>query len=882
MPKLSNWRATILLRSIAHLKQAEPPEVVQLFEQQMADYQAAEQAGFLGSPATPEPSGDEDGTILEQQVRPSDTVEFISGESLSPQRGAGDRPGPLLADDYEILDEIGRGGMGTVYRAYQLSLRRHVAVKIIPTNLIRSPEEAARFYIEAEAAAKLEHPGIVQVQDVGERNGVHYYTMARVTGGSLADFVGKEKRLTRQRAAEVMEAVSRAVQFAHDRAVIHRDIKPANIMLDGEGRPRLTDFGLAKLVNTDDHLTMTGQVMGTPSYMAPEQAEGDSHAISNRTDVYSLGATLYALLAGKAPFSGETLFSTLQQVQKSAPAPLPTSVPLDLRTICNKCLEKDPNARYQSAGDLADDLRNYLDGFPISARRVGRVQRTIAWARRNPFDATMISGFAAAVLVGLLASNHYRVQALSNYDDSQRNLAQAETNAQNLERAIQETFVLASEDFLVDAPGMEQTRRTLLENARRFFEEQLAMQQISGAKVAEVTARLGKVDSALGDNQAAQKTFDRAIELYESLIAETPSDSMPDAHWQYLQDLAQVHREYAHLGQLQMTMARDDGQTALALSGQQMLTRHTRLCAKLRQTVADALPQDYEVQRQNANSQMNLAIADIEAYATNDNKVANDSKDGEAPLAEAERLIAESQALRTQIKDLHPEPSKVVVDLARGHQAIAELQLTRAAHADGNLRRQLLVGALQSQSECTNLLSSLPATAQGRHTNDLLALSLQHCGNTCDELGATVQARQCFEKMLEIRKRLLLNNPGVSEYRLGVARAHYNLSDLLKATDESASFSHFRQCQDVLAEGPVVRPDDPAPVALLLEFTERYTDALLEGSLRADAVSHIQYGYRLLNKLPPASRNLAYIDEALEGLKKLMDNVEAQATDEPV
>ena len=235
--------------------------------------------------------------------------------------------------------------MGVVYKAYHRSLRRTVALKIITGGGLRDEVDIARFHIEAEAAARLDHPGIIPVYDVGEHQGNHYYAMAYVEGPPLSSFVGASaKKLPPRRAAEIMEQVCRAVQYAHDRAVIHRDLKPANIMLENEEIPRLADFGLAKNMHEEEGLTMTGQVMGTPSYMAPEQARGKLDEISNRTDVYSLGATLYALLAGKPPFAGGTMLETIRQVVRADPEPLTQivhAIPQDLQTICEKCSSQE-------------------------------------------------------------------------------------------------------------------------------------------------------------------------------------------------------------------------------------------------------------------------------------------------------------------------------------------------------------------------------------------------------------------------------------------------------------------------------------------------------------------------------------------------------------
>ena len=301
--------------------------------------------------------------------------------------------------DYELHREIARGGMGVVYKARQVNLNRPVALKMILAGNLAGEAEIRRFYLEAEAAANLDHPGIVPIYEVGEHEGQHYFSMGFVEGQSLAHRVA-EGPLPPREAAALMVQIAEAVQYAHEKGVIHRDLKPGNVLLDTQGRPKVTDFGLAKKLQSDSGLTASGQIMGTPSYMSPEQAQGRTD-IGPLADVYSLGAMLFCLLTGRPPFQTDNVMETLKQVlERDPPEPrsLNAAIPIDLETIAQKCLQKDPHRRYGSARELAEDLNRYLAGEPIRARPVSLAERYWRWARRNPVIA-VLGGVLTAVLV---------------------------------------------------------------------------------------------------------------------------------------------------------------------------------------------------------------------------------------------------------------------------------------------------------------------------------------------------------------------------------------------------------------------------------------------------------------------------------------------------
>src|SRR5437667_669093 len=309
------------------------------------------------------------------------------------------RAAELLGElgDYELLEEIGRGGQGVVFRARQKSLNRIVALKVISLGQWASKVHLRRFRLEAEAAARLEHPGIVPIHEVDERDGSCYFSMKFIEGGQL-DEVARREPISIRRAVELIAKVARMVHYATENGILHRDIKPGNILLDTKGEAHLTDFGLARLVESESSVTHTLDVLGTPSYMAPEQAIGNNAAVSSTTDVYGLGAVLYQLLTGQPPFAGGATYETIKlllDTEPRQPRLLNPKIDRDLSTICLKCLEKDPKRRYPSALALAEDLERWLKHEPIRARHTGIFVRGRKWVRRKPAVAALIASLIA-------------------------------------------------------------------------------------------------------------------------------------------------------------------------------------------------------------------------------------------------------------------------------------------------------------------------------------------------------------------------------------------------------------------------------------------------------------------------------------------------------
>ena len=336
------------------------------------------------------------------------TVAPANQNAENEAQGALDIPNGLKDfEDYEILEEIARGGMGVVYKAYQKSLRRTVAIKMILSGQMADEKEISRFRIEAESAAGLDHPGIVKIIEIGEAGGQQFFSMGFVNGPSLADLLANGP-LEPDRAVGLLKKIAEAIGYAHSKGVVHRDLKPANVLIDEHGEPRITDFGLAKSKTIDSSLTATGQIIGTPSYMSPEQVVGDRETIGNRSDIYSMGAILYEMLAGRPPFKTDNLADTFAKIIEDTPESigrLNPKIDRDLEAVCLKCLKKNPDLRYSNAGSLVADLDRYSSGEEVIARKssvFGRLGRLFQFDKFDPRMhrwATIL--FLFAIIIGV-------------------------------------------------------------------------------------------------------------------------------------------------------------------------------------------------------------------------------------------------------------------------------------------------------------------------------------------------------------------------------------------------------------------------------------------------------------------------------------------------
>jgi hypothetical protein len=394
-----------------------------------------------GQPPTASPPS------LEAKTLPPDSV-FATADSPDT---------PPHVPGYEILGVLGRGGMGVVYRARHLGLNRIVALKMILAGAHAGPDDLVRFLAEGEAVAHLQHPNIVQIFESGRHQGVPYFTLEFVPGGSLADKV-RQAPLPANEAARLVKHLAWGMAYAHQRGLVHRDLKPENVLLAEDGTPKITDFGLAKRVEGGPGLTQTGAIVGTPSYMAPEQAAGKAKEIGPAADIYGLGAVLYRLMTGRPPFQADTPINTILQVLSDEPVAVRQLVPkcpCDLETICHKCLQKDPRKRYATAEDLAQDFRRFLENKPVRARPITRTMRAWRWCVRNPVLATAtglaIAGLVSAAVLGLVMARQARNRLWQSLADQARAERQAGNRWESLERIAEATKIKASDELRQEA-----------------------------------------------------------------------------------------------------------------------------------------------------------------------------------------------------------------------------------------------------------------------------------------------------------------------------------------------------------------------------------------------------------------------------------------------
>jgi len=517
-----------------------------------AQWQLSETDEGIGhTPATPylDPLRDQPPQRMRADSRP---FRLLSMPETSPG-GDPDGAWPELPG-YEVVDVLGRGGMGVVCKARQQKLNRWVALKMLRGGRYAEPEQRARFQAEAWAVAQLRHPNIVQIYEVGDNAGQPYLVLELVEGGSLAQKLPGGV-WPAQPAAQLVETVARAAQFAHQHGVIHRDLKPANILLESVATtidhgvrtteyasiPKIADFGLAKKLDADLGQTSTGILVGTPGYMAPEQAEGRSHDVGPATDVHALGVILYELLTGRPPYQGASMLQTLEQVRCHEPVPprrLQPRVPRDLETICLKCLHKEPRHRYTSAEHLAEDLWRFRNGKPIQARPAGLVEQGWKWARRRPaLAALLVVSVAACVALGI-EDQRYKARLEQALEQTRNQRDRADANLQFARDAVDRTVSKITEEPRLKEADFYKLRHDLLTYMVPFYLEFVKQEQTDpklAAERAQAFSRLGSVRDDMGEKEKAVTEYEQARAIFAQLAADFPDRP------EYCQGLVTVH-----------------------------------------------------------------------------------------------------------------------------------------------------------------------------------------------------------------------------------------------------------------------------------------------------------------------------------------------------
>ncbi len=678
--------------------------------------------------------------VLETQI---ESPRLPPSPASSPRRSPSDVPQVL--GDYELLEELGRGGMGIVYRAKQRSVNRLVALKVIRPDRLSSMslsnqrKTVDRFRLEAEAAARINHDNLVTVYEVGCDAGMHYFSMRYVEGTSISEAIRTNPAENRV-AAEWMEPICRAVEAVHRQGILHRDLKPQNILLEkATGRSLLADFGLAKLADDETAMTQTGDAVGTPAYMSPEQFE-DASRIGPAADIYGLGATLYCVLSGRPPFQASSAIQTMKQVLESEAIPLRQlnpAVDRDLETICMKCLDKSPARRYESAAELADELKRYLEGRPILARPVSLPERAARWCRRNPLVASLIGVSFAAVLFGVVALGISNVRTEAARKRSEESFHEAKS-------AVNDLFTLVSEERLLNEPGLQEVRRDLLERARGYYERFLERRSADPALQFELAAtkyRMGLIEEALGDPQKALDWFTKARDWQKAQVAAQP-DSLDTAR-ALSNTLTAMGRVSAQRNKL------DDA------------TEHFTAAEKLRERLIEQTSKagdKFDLLRLHANARMNLGL--VERKRGN--------------FDQARKLYLEAQDQRRKTLPGNPQDRAMRRDLAKGFYNLANLAID---HNDEAALRENIDEAIKRYEE---LLTENP-----RDLDDQYLLSL------CYRLRADLFAAQAqgdpqfmpaaiddYSKASRIVQKLSDLNPSVVKYHEELIRLLMNLGQL--------------------------------------------------------------------------------------------------------
>lgn len=691
----------------------------------------------------------------------STTRNGLDGESPNTIPDGADEPEGLpTVPGYEIIRLLGRGGMGTVYKARHLQLDRLVALKMVSERCVSSGQ-LARFRTEAQALAGLRHPHIVQIYEVNECGGVPYLSLEFLEGDSLDKKIAGTPQPPVD-AARMVATVARAIEHAHQHGIVHRDLKPGNILLTGDGQPKVSDFGLAKRLAEDATQTLSGTILGTPTYMAPEQASGDLKAVGPRTDVYALGTILFVMLTGRPPFQGPMTLNTLELIQTAEPVSprrLQPGVSRDLETICLKCLEKPPAQRYATAGELADELDRFLARQPIRARRAGGVERTAKWVWRHPAPAALVGVVIMAVLaLGILGYwSNARLRRAAERADTRSRLARA---------VVDDMYTRVAEEWLADEPHQDQLRQEFLEKALTLYQD-FVRESGGDPDVRRETAlgyfRVGQIQAVLSHDADAEKAFGRAIAMQDALVAEHPGRA------EYRRDLANSHN---WLGEFLRERGRPFAQAEAAY--RRALDLQERLVAESADQAA--------YRKELARSHYNLAILSME---TDRGPAAGEH------LARAIELLDRLHRDHPAVPDYGHELARCFINRGVRHKEAGSFPRAREDY-------QRAIDVLEELNR-----PGVTGPVRVAHRSDL-AVARQNLGNLLWAEGQHAEGRAVLEDAADRLRRLVDDFPTRPAFKKKLANCLNSLATVLEANGAidraEANWQHARALLEGLTQ----------------------------------------------------------------------------------